>query len=841
MAEPEETESVFRSSSEREDHFIWTFLGHPLTQFVGFALFVTLVVLILMAGLDLHGPRRITQSDIGQPAPYDVKANHQLAYTKRNLALDGPTSVDSKLRPVFDWQQDLSRTKRDNIHQAFSSMREILIEKAASTANASRQREDALGLVRQFSEFQRRQIARDAKDETFDKPLGQTLPDSAFNEFAEHSFNAEIENALATIVGDLLDEYMISNDLGKLDDFKTDNVVLRRLSGRQIQVQYQLNNAENKITPPDQIPSLVREKAQRLDIFFADKGLYNALLATAARLIEPNTTYNKAETLAQRQRIARNQRTKSVQRTIQKGEVIVAEGDIISDEDFEIIEKMYEETSSLNRVQVVTGLALLTLLFIVSLFVFGKQNIRTFDPDGKDVVFMGTALLTFLFITWIGTEIGQTITPAVEFLEQTDLYYLLPVAAGGMLVRLVLKNEHAVLFTILFSLLVSLVTGRSVQLYTYTLLGTLAGIGAVQQVKHRMALVWSGLIVGGINALVVVAFFALEGELFNIQTLEIILFAGLSGILSGLTVLALLPVFEAIFDYTTDIKLLELANLNHPLLRQLIVRASGTYHHSMMVGSLSEAAAESIGANALLCRVAAYYHDIGKAKNPHYFVENQRLGENPHDDIKPNMSALIIKAHVKDGLEMAKQHGLPKEIQDFIAQHHGTSLIAYFYREAKKQEDPDIPEVKEEDFRYPGPKPQTKETAICMLADASEAASRALPNPSPSRLRKLVRDIINKVFRDGQLDECDLTFKDLNSIANAFTRILTGIYHHRPQYPSEAKKPDQKDSDESDEQSVEETETERQNPQKQSAGQHQQQSDPPREAETYVTESETGD
>jgi putative nucleotidyltransferase with HDIG domain len=208
-----------------------------------------------------------------------------------------------------------------------------------------------------------------------------------------------------------------------------------------------------------------------------------------------------------------------------------------------------------------------------------------------------------------------------------------------------------------------------------------------------------------------------------------------------------------------------------------------------LVGTLAKEACEAIRANPLLARVGAYYHDIGKGRNPQYFAENMRAGHNPHDKLKPHMSALIIKAHVKDGLELARQHGLPQEIQDFIAMHHGTTLISYFYHRAKSQEDPDIPEVEEEDYRYPGPKPQTRETAIVMLADGIEAATRAMPDPTPARIKGLVQTMINKLFADGQFDECDLTLKDLNAIAKAFIRVLTSMYHTRPQYPDQGKHP----------------------------------------------------
>jgi putative nucleotidyltransferase with HDIG domain len=244
----------------------------------------------------------------------------------------------------------------------------------------------------------------------------------------------------------------------------------------------------------------------------------------------------------------------------------------------------------------------------------------------------------------------------------------------------------------------------------------------------------------------------------------------------------LLPAFEALFHRTTDIRLLELANNNVPVLRRLALEAPGTYHHSMVVGSLAEAAAEAIGANAVFCRTAAMYHDIGKLTKVSYFVENQ-VGPNKHDNLSPRMSALIIASHVKEGIEMAKEINLPQEIIDCIPQHHGTKLITYFYEKAKVHQDPALGEVTEEEFRYPGPKPQTKEAGIIMIADAVEAASRTLDDPSPARLKGMIRQIIDYIFLDGQLNECALTLRDLEKIAQSFLRVLMGIHHHRVSYP----------------------------------------------------------
>jgi putative nucleotidyltransferase with HDIG domain len=263
-------------------------------------------------------------------------------------------------------------------------------------------------------------------------------------------------------------------------------------------------------------------------------------------------------------------------------------------------------------------------------------------------------------------------------------------------------------------------------------------------------------------------------------------FMGLAnGVMSAIIVTGILPIFETLSKTITDISLLEIADLNHPILKEMVIRAPGTYHHSLVVGNIAEAACEAIGANALLARVSAYFHDIGKIEKAEYFSENQ-AGESMHDKLSPTMSSLIITNHVKNGVELAQRYGLNKKIVDIIRQHHGTGLVFYFFKRAlEKREDDD---VFEGGFRYPGPRPQTKEAACVLLADSVEAASRTLEDPTPSSLQGLVKKVINNKFIDGQLDECELTLRDLEKIAEVFTHILTGIYHSRVEYPEDAGK-----------------------------------------------------
>jgi len=285
----------------------------------------------------------------------------------------------------------------------------------------------------------------------------------------------------------------------------------------------------------------------------------------------------------------------------------------------------------------------------------------------------------------------------------------------------------------------------------------------------------------------IVCLFLLSGNLFVIETLLTLVMGLAGGILSGFIVSGLVPLFESLFGYTTDIKLLELANLNQPIFQELLMAAPGTYHHSVIVASLVEAAAEEIGANSLLAKVSAYYHDIGKMKKPQYFIENQPNWKNVHDDLSPQMSSLVILSHVKDGRELAKEHNLGNTIEDIIRQHHGTGIVRYFYEKAKKEAKISGQSVQENDFRYPGPKPQNKEAGLVLLGDIVEASSRTLTNPTPARVGNLVNSRIKEVMEEGELDESDLTFRDLKKIAETFTRILTGIFHRRIDYKQSSK------------------------------------------------------
>lgn len=357
----------------------------------------------------------------------------------------------------------------------------------------------------------------------------------------------------------------------------------------------------------------------------------------------------------------------------------------------------------------------------------------------------------------------------------------IPVAAVPMLLGMLLEQRLGIVMGLLVTGLVALRIHAELPLIVGLSVGSFVGGYVVRGIRRRIDFFWAALLVGGAQALTIFCG-SLVMEWPFPSALERSAAALVSGILAGLLAYCLLPICETVFQRVTDVTLLEISDLNHPLLRELSVKAPGTYHHSLIVARLAEAACEVVGANALLARVGCYFHDIGKMLHPEYFVENQPPSSSRHDRLVPSMSSLVILNHVKEGVKLAQRYHLNQAIIDFIPGHHGTGLIYYFYRRALEEVE-DETQLKEERFRYPGPKPQTRETAVALLADSSEAASRALSEKNPAKIQEVVRRIINNKFIDGQLDDCDLTLRDLNKISDAFIRVLAGIYHSRIEYP----------------------------------------------------------
>ncbi|MCA9398257.1 MAG: HDIG domain-containing protein [Candidatus Omnitrophica bacterium] len=413
------------------------------------------------------------------------------------------------------------------------------------------------------------------------------------------------------------------------------------------------------------------------------------------------------------------------------------------------------------------SLILPLLLFFLGLYLsfFNKASVKKFLHLGL----LLTLIVSTAHVIQIYTEIPE---------------YYVPVAGIAMLTMLLFNDlQLAFIMSLASSVLVRLIVGGDIGMFLTFFIGSLAGAYTVRDARTRGKLISAGLFVSVMN---VIAILLLTPNASSLMTthfaINYLYPAAANGFISAFLVVATLKVFEYLFGVMTNYSLLELSDFNQPLLKRMVYEAPGTYHHSLMVSNLAEAAADSIGANALLTRVGAYYHDIGKMVKSEYFTENQSIGGNKHDTMEPSMSRLVILNHVKEGIELAKKHKLNQKIIDFIPQHHGTSLMYYFYQRALEESE-EGEEVNEDDFRYPGPKPQTRETAITLLADSVEGATRALDDPNPTNIEETVKKIVNNKFIDGQLDECPLTLKEIETITNTFIRVLTAMYHGRVKYP----------------------------------------------------------
>ncbi|MDA8169420.1 MAG: HDIG domain-containing protein [Nitrospiraceae bacterium] len=441
--------------------------------------------------------------------------------------------------------------------------------------------------------------------------------------------------------------------------------------------------------------------------------------------------------------------------------------------------------SMLSSLAIWRGMHLESLLgaFFISLLlmvVFYRDMLRykpRFISSGRRLVLLGLMLAGTLLLSRLSEFVLTGMSKGLGF-PGGSIIYAIPVATGAMLVMLLFDSHTSIMFSFVVSLLAGLWL-RDAAYTVYVFMGSLTAAFSVIRCKKRTEILKGGVYLLGINVVTVIFILLFRGELFTVKAGFSVLFAVVSafGVIAAVSLS--LPLLEYLFGITTDISLLELLDLEHPLMKTMMITAPGTYHHSIIVGNLVEAAAEDVGVNPLLARVSAYYHDIGKIKMPEYFIENQAGAASKHERLTPHMSSMVLISHVKEGVELAKQYKLPEAVIDIISQHHGNSLITYFYQKAKEKSE----ELAEDEYRYPGPSPQTKVAALVMMADAVEAASRVLSDPTSTRISALVNKIINHIFIEGQLDNCELTLKDIQAIKKRFIYILTGILHKRIDYP----------------------------------------------------------
>jgi putative nucleotidyltransferase with HDIG domain len=609
---------------------------------------------------------------------------------------------------------------------------------------------------------------------TFEAALGLSISEGAFSHLREAHFSPQLENDINRILAEIIGNGVVANKELLLREADK-GIILRELPSQRERVVKDLH----RFYGPDQAKTMVRIVGQPI-LANHEYARVNLVVDLVQRLVQPNISLNRHETEVRKQ-LAIAQ-TKPVLYKIKAGEMILREGERVTVEQISKLRGLAEQARNEKLLARLTGGGLLLICLLLTAYYVGLQHTPAVGGEhDRNLLFCAFLLAVLLIVTKFAGILTEAWTDAAIFsIPATSLVYGIPLACGAMTVCLFLGPALAQTFGLVVAVCSAIVLKNRFELFIYFWLSSVIAAYWTRSCRERQLVIQAGLKIGLINVILATAIDLYFGEVTAYHLFWHAVFAFMGGAFAGIITIGAAPFIEMLFHYTTDITLLERANLERPLLKRLMIEAPGTYHHSVIVGSLVEAAATEIGANPLLAKVCGYYHDIGKIKKPLYFVENQTNARNRHDKLAPSMSALILSAHVKEGVEIARQHQLGSAIIDAIKQHHGTSLISYFYEKAKQLRGKE--NVNINDFRYPGPKPQTKEAGLVMLADVVEAASRTLENPTPARIQGLVQNLINKIFSDGQLDDCELTLKDLHRIARSFYKILNGIHHHRIEY-----------------------------------------------------------
>jgi cyclic-di-AMP phosphodiesterase PgpH len=753
-------------------------------DWAGKLLRVALVAIISAAAAMLLAPagaHRLPGAEaLGTPAPSTIKADRDYDITDESATARRRTEAAQAERAVYAHDVGAADEASARVRAAFELMREE-DPALATSRNGGR---DPGDLARRYAARRDPFVAR-LQVVVRDEDLA-ALAGARFSEAVEREVSALAQRGLTGKIVE--DEALLAADRER-------GFVVRTFREGAFQSERHLSDLALVRGVAAARAEVARAAEERLEREPA--ALRAAVTRLAVAMVRPTLVHDQVETT--RRRDEASARVKPVVIPIKRGEKIIGDGERIEKRHLVVFDGMRAQRHGEDLAHVRLGGGALVGLAVVLLWRFARRNVPRFRPARRDAILLATLLVGALAFGFVGFAIADALQERFRGLPPPSLQYLVPFAAGAMIVRQVMAAEAALLFAIAAGLSAGLLAGQSMSYALYATLTSVAAAGLASGSRDRAALFRAGIAVGLVGAALAIAIGLYGGRgAADVAVAALAAFAG-GALLLPVVVVGVLPMVEGAFGYVTDVKLLELANLNHPALKELIVQAPGTYHHSILMGALVEAAAQEIGANPLLGRVCAYYHDLGKIRNPLFFAENQR-GENRHDPLAASMSALIVKRHVTDGLDLARQWRLPKVVQDAIAQHHGTRFVGYFWAKAQRGADDGVqrhaPAERERGaaldegvFRYAGPRPQSREVALVMIADACEASSRALEEPTADALRALVARRINDIFSEGQLDDCELTLRDLNAIATAMARALEAIYHTRPAYPGAA--PDQ--------------------------------------------------
>lgn len=705
---------------------------------------------------------------LGSAAPRDIRAPFDLQIKDEVATRQKREEARAKVAPLYDWDSLYATSQVARVRTSFEAGRALL----DTEGRALRQGEGS------------RQGRKEAEARLLDalgESLGGGLSRFALRQLYADGLTVQSERVAAEVLQGVASRKIVADG----DPLPRYGVIRIRDIRRP--------GAEWEQRDPGRSEIITQATARRLpggrmeEMLDLPPQLRGALEEYCRALLGPNLTFNSQETARRQDEAARQVEPLVV--FVRKGQVILKAGETVDDSARQKIDAFQAESKAVLDVPVLVAVALFLLLLLAFLFMYLKTYRKVRRPELNLFVLVLQVMLLFVLLAE-GMVTGlRALAEAVRspLLGRPELLiFLVPVAAGAMLLTLLVDKHVAVVYAVAYAVLFGLLADSDYAMTLYALLSGFTGIYAGYNLAQRSAQWKASLLLGATNALLALAVLAPD-PLWGEDPSKALLPAALafaSGLpLTTMLVSPLVPLFENAYGLLTEVRLLQLGNMNHPVLRRLSLDAPGTYNHSVMMATLSEAAANAVGANGLFCRVASYYHDIGKILNPVYFVENQVAGQNPHDRLTPRVSSLIIAAHVKEGIAMARQYRLPQAVVDVIPQHHGTRRIHYFYDKALAQHDPEKGELHESDYRYPGPKPRTREAAIIMLADGVEAGSRVLKDPSHQRLSGLIEEMVERVVAEGQLEECDLTFRDLSKVQDAFFQILIGVFSRRISYP----------------------------------------------------------
>ena len=730
---------------------------------------ITLFVIILYPSLVITKHTY----NLGDVVERDIKAPKDFFIEDQTATDKNRQQAIAEVLTVYDYDPNLANLLKRKVEQAFGDLRK---EIESSRLIESPELANQLGPeeIQPAEQKLSGQTLIWEKQDQFEEIIGIELSKGAYRALAGEEFSKDLANLITKILDKILTNGVVTNKEILLKE-RDKGIILRDVSTKKEKIAGNLNQFYGL----NQAKALVRTIGQPY-LQELDYTLKNLVVDFVQELIQPNITLNRSETKERENKIAQD--IKPVLYKIKAGEMLLREGARVTDFDLLKLEALQAQTKKVQILLSSLGAALLLLCLLVTTYILHlnyQGQMATYHI--KNLLLIASLALTFIFLSQISASFAALLTQNSPVpIPGASIYFGIPLAAGAMIICLFLGLAIAVPMALVMAIGFAIILQNNFEMFIYFLInGTMAAYW-LRDCRERKVFITAGAKLGVLNVVLATAIHLYMGELFSSKLLWDWAFAFMGGIVTGIITAGIVPLVEIAFDYTTDITLLELANLDRPIMRRLMIEAPGTYHHSVIVGSLVEAAAMEIGANPLLAKVCGYYHDIGKIKKPLYFIENQTDGKNKHDKLAPSMSGLILIAHIKDGVEIARENKLGQVITDTIRQHHGTSIIKFFYEKAKQKKGADA--VKIDDFRYPGPKPQTKEAGLVMLADVVEAASRTLDNPTPSRIKGLVQNLVNQIFSDGQLDSCELTLKDLHNIAKSYNKILYGIHHHRIEY-----------------------------------------------------------